>query len=144
MSEIQELGYAFSHLIRQLRQPVTPVFHYGQGHYGTNKKVALNEPYKVFNLKHSPTALSVLGEEAVIAVEYYRPNLSKNARIKLAGTSNIELIDHEIDLVDSKGEITARYRLTGKGYDVITITISGEQNGENHSYSSRVYVMAKE
>ena len=124
-------------------------FHYGQGYGGfsgdqANPTAAFTAPEKIFSVKHPPTAVAIINEYSEITLEYDRPITSKNVSIQLTGSANVELLDQNIELIDFSGEITARFRLTGKGFDVITITVTGEHNGDSLRYSSRVYVRAKQ
>ncbi len=120
-------------------------YHYGGGFAGGNMPgaAALAMPEKRFKVNHPSTTIAVIGEEAELSIEYDRSDVSENVRIQVSGTANVEVLDQDIELMALTGEVKARFRLTGKGYDMITITISGDHEGENLSYSSRVFVRAK-
>ncbi len=107
------------------------------------KMAGLAPPEKVFKLKHPPAAMVAEGEEASVTIDYERPWFSKDVRLQLSGTKGIELLDGNIELPDFNGTTTARFRLTGKGINAITLTVRGEHKGKIHEYSSRVYVRAK-
>jgi hypothetical protein len=107
------------------------------------KMAGLAPPEQAFKVKHPPLSAVVIGEHSEITIKYKRPWFSKNVRVHFAGTKNVELLDEEIALTDYQGAVTARFRLKGKGFDAITVTVSGEHKGEILRYSSRVNVMAR-
>jgi hypothetical protein len=107
------------------------------------RMAGLAPPEQAFKVKHPPLSAVVVGEDSVITINYKRPWFSKNVRLHFAGTRNVEMLDEEIELTDYQGAVTARFRLKGRGFDAITVTVSGEHKGEVLRYSSRVNVMAK-
>ena len=106
------------------------------------RMAGLAPPEPVFELEFPSMAKAVIGEESEVVVNYSRPFFSKNVRLELKGTSNVQLHLKEILLEERKGSVTIPYQLTGTGFDQITLTVSGEHKGENVRESGRIYLRA--
>ncbi len=107
------------------------------------KMAGLAPPEPTFKIEHAPTTKVEIGAESAITISYSRPWRSENVKIKLNGTSNIEMIDEELSLEELEGEVTARFKLLRPGYNSIKIAISGDHKGEPVVQHSIVYVGAK-
>lgn len=103
----------------------------------------LAPPEQAFKVKHPPLSAVAINEDAEIIVNYKRAWFSKNVRLHFAGSRNVEMLDQDIELTNYQGTVTARFRLKSRGFDAITVTVTGEHKGEILRYSSRVNVMAK-
>jgi hypothetical protein len=106
------------------------------------RMAGLAPPEPVFELEFPSMAKAVIGEESEVVVNYSRPFFSKNVRLELKGTSNVQLHLKEILLEERKGSVTIPYQLTGTGFDQITLTVSGEHKGETVRESGRIYLRA--
>jgi len=98
---------------------------------------------KVFKVKHVPATVVVIDEDSDFKIDYDLPPTSKNVSLQLVAGGNVELLDNDIQLKDLNGTATARFRVTQKGIDTITVTVRGEHEGEVLSYSSTMYINAK-
>jgi len=98
---------------------------------------------KVFKVKHPPATVVVIDEDSSLKIDYDLPPESKNVSLQFVATRNVELIDQDIFLTEKNGTATARFRVRQKGSDTITVTVSGEHEGEVVSYSSKIYINAK-
>lgn len=107
------------------------------------KMAGLAPPEQVFKVKHPPLSAVVIGEDSVITIDYDRPWFSKGVSMRFTGSRNVEMLDEDIVLTDYQGTVSACFRLNGRSFDGITVTVSGEHKGEVLSYTSRVHVMAK-
>jgi len=94
----------------------------------------------VFELVHPAMARAVIGEDAEIAVEYSRPLLSKDVRLELRGTKNVELSEEPIELEHWEGSLSIPYQVSGAGFDSITLTIVGTVRGKEVKQVGRVYL----
>jgi len=100
---------------------------------------------KVFKVKHAPATVVVIDEDSNLKIDYDLPPASNNVSLKFAVTSsNVELLDENIQLTDLSGTATARFRVKEKGIDTITVTVRGEHEGQILSYSSKIYINAKQ
>lgn len=100
----------------------------------------LAPPEPVFDLEYPAMARAVIGAESSIDIKYSRPFLSDNVRLTLNGSNNVQLFQAEFSLEDRAGTLNIPCRLTGTGYDTITLTISGEHKGETVHESGRIYL----
>lgn len=106
------------------------------------RMAGLAPPEPAFKIKHAPTTKAIIGEQSEILVNYERPWRSKHVKLKITGTKNIELIDTDLALEDREGAIPVRFKLVGKGYNNLTLIVSGEHKGETLSYYSKIFVGA--
>ena len=125
-------------------------YFYDQGSYGALNKSkrfsSLNRRVvqkKVFQVRHTPAALATVDENTSLQISYKLPDTAKNVSIEFTGTDNVELLDQDVELTELNGTITARFRVRKQGVDTITVTVKGENEGEQLSYSSSVYVNTK-
>ena len=110
---------------------------------GTVARLAgLTPPEPVFDLEHPAMARAEVGEKSEVVITYSRPFFSKNVRLELTGTSNVQLFREEILLEERRGTIKIPYELSGSGYDAITMTVSGEHKGDIVRETARIYVRA--
>ena len=107
------------------------------------KMAGLAPPEPAFKIEHPPTTKVSVGEEAAITISYNRPWRSENVKISLTGTSNIELLQDELALEELEGEVTARFKLLGPGYNSIKIAVSGDHKGQPVVQHSIIYVGAR-
>jgi len=98
---------------------------------------------KVFKVKHPIAAVVVIDQDSDLKIDYDLPEMAKNVSLQFAATSNVELMQDDIQLTDLNGTATTRFRVKQKGVDTITVTVSGEHEGEVISYSSKIYINAK-
>jgi len=98
---------------------------------------------KIFKVKHPSATVVVIDEDSNLKIDYDLPPESKNVSLQFVATSNVELLNQDIQLTELNGTATARFRVKQKGFDTITVTVSGEHEGEALSYSSKVYINAK-
>ena len=98
---------------------------------------------KVFKVQHAPAAVVKIDEDSNLEISYDLPQTSKNVSLQLEATDNVELLDQDIQLTELNGTANARFRVKEKGLDTITVTVSGEYEGEVLTYSSKVYVNAR-
>ncbi|MEM1110267.1 MAG: hypothetical protein AAGI11_00045 [Pseudomonadota bacterium] len=106
------------------------------------RMAGLAPPEPVFDLEHPAMVRAGIGERSELVVNYERPYFSKNVRLKVTGSRNVNLHSQELQLDDRKGTFTIPYELSGSGYDTITLTVSGEHKGEVVTEVGRVYVRA--
>lgn len=106
------------------------------------RMAGLAPPEPAFKIKHPPTTKVEIGELSEIVVSYKRPWRSKNVTLQLKASKNIELIDKNLALEDFDSSIPIRFKLIGKGYNNITLSVSGEHKGEMVSYSSKIFIGA--
>ena len=99
---------------------------------------------KVFKVKHPIATIVVIDENSDLKIDYDLPEMAKNVSLQFAATRNVELMEDDIQLTDLNGTATTRFRVKQKGVDTITVTVSGEHEGEVISYSSKIYINAKE
>lgn len=125
-------------------------YFYDQGSYGALNKSkrfsSLNRTVvqkKVFQVRHTPAALATVDEDASLQISYKLPATAKNVSIEFTGTDNVKLLDQGVELTELNGTVTARFRVLKQGVDTITVTVKGENEGEQLSYSSSVYVNTK-
>lgn len=100
----------------------------------------LTPPGSVFDLEHPAMAKAVVGEKSSIDIKYSKPFFSENVRLTLKGSNNVHLFEAEFSLEDRTGILNIPYRLTGTGYDTITLSISGEHKGKTVRESGRIYL----
>ncbi len=98
---------------------------------------------KIFKVKHPRATLVTTNEDANIEIDYDLPPKAKNVSLQFTANDNVEMLDQDIELEGLNGTATARFRVKEKGVDIITVTVSGEHEGEILSYSSTVYINAK-
>jgi len=125
-------------------------YFYDRGNYslspGANAYSRMVRPVvkeKVFKVKHPATTIAIIDEDTNLDVKYELPAESKNVSLAFKGSKNVELLDDRFTLSEENGTITARFRVKQKGVDTITVTVSGEHEGEMLTYSSKVYIGSK-
>ena len=106
------------------------------------RMAGLAPPEPVFDLEYPTMAKAVVGDDSVISFSYTRPFFAKDVRLELKGTSNVQLLQEEFALDDRSGIISIPYELTGRGYDVITLIVSGKHKGEIVRESGQIYIRA--
>ena len=106
------------------------------------RMAGLAPPEPVFDLEYPSMAKARIGEKSEVTISYSRPFFSKNVRMELTGTGNVEIAEEAIMLEERNGIITIPYQLSGNGFDQITVTIIGEHKGEVVRESARVYIRA--
>ena len=106
------------------------------------RMAGLAPPQKVFTLDHPVMVKSDLGEKHEITVKYTRPFFSKDVRMQLKATENVELGETVIPLEAREGAVTIPYELVDAGIDSITLTVSGQHKGEVVREITRIYVGA--
>ena len=116
----------------------------GLGFFGAAavRMAGLAPPERVFKLEHPAVVKAVIGEEDEIVVDYTRPFFSKNVRLEVRGTKNVQLLQREIDLDERSGTVSIPYQLLDSGYDSITVIVSGEHKGETVREVGHIYVRA--
>ena len=125
-------------------------YFFGQGNnsffHGSNtasRFVSAASKNKVFKVKHSSAKVAVIGESTNLDVSYEIPPASKGVKLEFAANEKVDVIDQNIAIDDQSGTVTARFKPLAKGLNIITVTVSGEHEGEEYQYSSRVYVSTK-
>lgn len=98
---------------------------------------------QVFRVKHPRATLVVTNEDTKFDIDYDLPPEAKNVSLQFTANENVEILDQDIELKELNGTATARFRVKRKGVDIITVTVSGEHEGEVLSYSSTIYINAK-
>lgn len=106
------------------------------------RMVGLAPPEPVFKLEHPSISKAIIGESNKVTVRYSRPFFSKNVRMELKGTGNVQLAKEDILLEERNGSVTIPYQLSGNGFNQITVTVIGEHKGEIVRESGRVYIRA--
>ncbi|MDJ0927766.1 MAG: hypothetical protein QNJ73_08955 [Gammaproteobacteria bacterium] len=104
------------------------------------RMVGLAHPAPVFELEHPRMVRPVIGERSELIVNYSRPFFSKNVRLEVEGTPNVQLHLEEIALDDRDGTVTIPFHVSDSGFDLITLTVSGTHKGEMVSESKRITV----
>ncbi|MEO0368660.1 MAG: hypothetical protein AAF197_07725 [Pseudomonadota bacterium] len=98
---------------------------------------------KLFIVKHPSIAIAVVDKEQELSVKYDLPLDAKNVSLSFSSNQNIDVLDETIELDDSNGVVTARFRPLMSGVNMITVTVAGEHAGEQLSYASKMYVRSQ-
>lgn len=98
---------------------------------------------KVFRLKHAPATVVIIDKDANLKIDYDLPPESLNVSLRFSTNNNVEMLDQDIVLNGLNGTANARFRVKKTGIDTITVTVSGEHEGQFLSYSSKIYINAK-
>lgn len=99
---------------------------------------------KTFRVKHQSVAVVVIDEDSNLVIDYDLPPEAKNVSLQFTATDNVELLDENIELTGLNGTVNARFRVKQESVvDRVTVTVSGEHEGEVLSYTSQLYINAK-
>ena len=114
-----------------------------QSSQGVSNIKNLPKKEQLFKVKHPRATLVVINEDTKFDIDYDLPPKAKNVSLQFTANENVEILDQDIELKDLNGTATARFRVMKKGVDIITVTVSGEHEGEVLTYSSTIYINAK-
>ena len=107
------------------------------------RMAGLAPPKPVFDLRHIEMTKASIGEKSEIEVQFARPYFSKDVRLKARGTDNIDVLRDEFPLKAREGVVKVPFRVTGSGFETITLTVTGEHKGETVQEYGRIYVSVR-
>lgn len=102
----------------------------------------LAPPEPVFDLEYVEMAKAVTGERSEIVVQFSRPFFSKDVRLQVRSTRNIEVLQGDFLLEERSGSVTIPFEVTVSGFETLTLTVTGEHKGETVQEYGRIYVSA--
>lgn len=97
----------------------------------------------VVELRHKAFTSANLNEETRLQLSYVKPIEATDVRIELVGTENILLGNKEFVLASAAGSLETHFVLAKKGYDSISVRVTGEYNGRDIYQVSTIYVRAR-